>query len=150
MKPGPAIQKPTHVTRPGTARYTRRLASLAYEAVLQIGIIGVLVLFPQAVLAMLLEQTLPPAALWLHLFGIELMYFSWFWSHGGQTLAMKTWKIRLLAQDGNPLNFKQAVYRQLLCWLSLGCGGIGLLWGLFDRDGQFLHDRLLGYRLVAV
>lgn len=149
MKPTAGIQKPLS-NPPASARYTRRLASLLYEAVLQIGVIGVLVLFPQAVLAMALEQTLPPALLWLHLFIIELLYFSWFWSHGGQTVAMKTWKIRLVSQHGHGLNFRQAVLRQLLCWFSLLCFGLGILWALFDRDGQFLHDRLLGYRLIAV
>ncbi len=75
-------------------------------------------------------------------------YFTWFWTHGGQTVAMKTWRFRVERQDGKPLCFGQAAARYLLAWLSVLLAGIGFAWALFDWDRQFLHDRLAGTRLV--
>lgn len=69
-------------------------------------------------------------------------YFLWCWLRGGQTLAMKAWKIRLV--DVTP---RKALARLLLAALLVP-SGIALLWALFDRDRQFLHDRLAGTRLI--
>jgi len=71
-------------------------------------------------------------------------YFLWCWLRGGQTLAMKAWKIRLI--DINP---KNAILRFALAVLLVPTG-ISILWSLFDKDRQFLHDRLAGTRLVLV
>lgn len=75
-------------------------------------------------------------------------YFLWCWTHGGQTLAMKTWKIRVVTQEGYGLSLFQALKRFLLSALFLLLGGIGFWWALVDRERQFLHDRLAGTRLV--
>ena len=76
------------------------------------------------------------------------VYFIYFWGRSGQTLAMKTWRIRLVNANGGGIQPLQALLRYLLAWPSLGFFGAGLVWALFDRDGQFLHDRLAGTRLV--
>jgi uncharacterized RDD family membrane protein YckC len=49
-----------------------------------------------------------------------------------------------------PVRPAQALLRYLLCWPSIILGGVGIVWALFDRDRQFLHDRLAGTRLVMV
>ena len=67
-------------------------------------------------------------------------YFLWCWLRGGQTLAMKAWGIRLV--DVTP---GKAVLRFVLALVLLPAS-IG--WALFDKDRQFLHDRLVGTRLV--
>jgi uncharacterized RDD family membrane protein YckC len=66
-------------------------------------------------------------------------YFLWCWLRGGQTLAMKAWRIRLV--DVTP---GKAVLRFLLLVLL----PVSIVWALIDRDRQFLHDRLAGTRLV--
>jgi uncharacterized RDD family membrane protein YckC len=68
-------------------------------------------------------------------------YFLWCWLRGGQTLAMKAWRLRLV--DVTP---KKALLRLLLAAVAVPTG-IGLLWALFDPERQFLHDRLAGTRL---
>ncbi len=105
------------------------------------------------------------------LFVVLGIYFVWFWLHGGQTLAMKTWHIRLTDSSGTRLGRGRAVARYLLLWLfvlptlalvdALGIDGWGAMaalaaalllppfYALVDRDRQFLHDRLLGTRLVV-
>lgn len=77
-------------------------------------------------------------------------YFLWCWTHGGQTLAMKTWRIRVVTANGAPLSFRIALGRYLCAAAGLLLGGIGLWWALLDKDGRFLHDRLAGTRLVLV
>ena len=77
-------------------------------------------------------------------------YFAAFWLRSGQTLAMKTWRIRLVNRDGGRLSLRQAAGRFILALLGLILGGTGFFWALFDRDRQFLHDRLMGTRLIRV
>jgi uncharacterized RDD family membrane protein YckC len=71
-------------------------------------------------------------------------YFLWCWLRGGQTLAMKAWKIRLAG-----VNPRNAILRFALA-VVLVPTGISILWSLFDKDEQFLHDRLAGTRLVLL
>lgn len=75
-------------------------------------------------------------------------YLAGFWTRGGQTLAMKTWRIRVEAADGGPVGPARAIRRYLLALAGGAALGIGFLWALLDRDGQFMHDRLAGTRLV--
>ena len=104
------------------------------------------------------------------LFVVLGVYFVWFWRHGGQTLAMKTWRIRLVATSGQAPGLGRATLRYLLLWVvvlpvlglafalglergaavSMLAGALLLppFYALFDRDRQFLHDRLAGTRLV--
>ncbi|HXZ48674.1 MAG TPA: RDD family protein [Usitatibacter sp.] len=82
-------------------------------------------------------------------FAVLGAYYAWFWSHGGQTLPMKTWRIRLVrSEDGGPVNPGRAAHRYVLAALGLAAAGLGFAWALFDRDNQFLHDRLSGTALV--
>ena len=67
-------------------------------------------------------------------------YFLWCWLRGGQTLAMRAWKIRVV--DVTP---GKAIARFLVAAAALP---LCILWALVDRDRQFLHDRLAGTRLV--
>ena len=69
-------------------------------------------------------------------------YFLWCWLRGGQTLAMRAWKIRLV--DVTP---GKAIARFLIAAALLP---LSVVWALFDRDRQFLHDRLAGTRLIDV
>lgn len=111
-------------------------------------------------------------ALQYWLFFVVGIYFVWFWTHSGQTLAMKTWRIRLVTKNGKPVKIKRAMVRYLLAWLWFApglavAGLIGaktwllmlipaanmLFWATtvyLDPHRQFLHDRLAGTRLTYV
>jgi len=67
-------------------------------------------------------------------------YFLWCWLRGGQTLAMKAWHIRLVGVTPG-----KAVLRFILAMVLLP---VSIAWAIFDREQQFLHDRLVGTRLV--
>ena len=89
-------------------------------------------------------------ALQIYLFGVAAGYFAWFWHKFGQTLAMKTWRIRVENHNGQLLSFPNALLRFALAFIGLALAGVSFWWALFDADGQFLHDRLLKSRLVTV
>lgn len=125
----------------------RRLGAMVYEGLVVFAILIAFFLFPQIVLHGFGFQ--PSGKLqWLHVFLVLLVYFGWCWLHGGQTLPMKTWKLRLVDQSGAPLRPLQAVLRYMAAWPSIVLCGIGIVWALFDRDGLFLHDRIAGTRII--
>lgn len=78
------------------------------------------------------------------------VYFIWFWTHGGQTLAMQTWKLRIVDTKGNGITKKQAITRYLLALIAYPFFLIGFIWMFFDRDRQFLHDRIAGTRIIKL
>jgi uncharacterized RDD family membrane protein YckC len=126
----------------------RRIASMAYESLLLLGVLAAGFMLPQLVLGMGFGIALPGWALLSHVFALLGAYFIWYWRHGGQTLAMQTWKIRLTTPSGAQPSLARLALRYALAWPSLVYLGAGVLWALFDRDRQFLHDRLAGTRLV--
>lgn len=75
-------------------------------------------------------------------------YFVTQWRGRGQTLPMKTWRIRLETVSGGPITLPQALLRLTLATIGYLAMGASVLWALADRDRQFLHDRLAGTRLV--
>jgi len=136
---------PDSMARPGILR---RLAAMVYELLLLSGVLAVTLILPHVLIGAFAHRLATPTLLWAHCFLVLLVYCTWFWSHGGQTLAMKTWRLRLVTCHGGPVRPTQALLRYLLCWPSLGLGGIGIVWALFDRDQQFLHDRIAGTQFV--
>lgn len=147
----------------------RRMACWLYEGILLFGVV-----FISGYLFGTLSQTRNAMdnrnalqAFLLVIFGI---YFGWFWSKG-QTLAMKTWHIRIVDRAGNRISQGRAVLRYALSWVwllpplmavapfNLSAGEITLLtvgwiavWALlsrFQREGQFWHDVWAGTQLVS-
>lgn len=78
----------------------------------------------------------------IYLVGVSFLFFGWFWTHGGQTLGMRAWKIKILTPDGRAISWLQAAQRffaALLSWLFFG---LGFWWILFDKQKRSWHDRL--------
>ncbi len=147
MSAGPAPLPRATDAAPGI---TRRLASMLYESIL---------LFAVAFLGTWLFQfaagTFHIDGWRMHLLQVFLLalfaaYFLWCWLRGGQTLAMKTWRIRLVAKDGHARLAPKAALLRFLCALLLVPTLIGIAWAYVDRDRQFLHDRLAGSLLIPV
>ncbi len=147
----------------------RRMACWLYEGMLMFGVV-----FISGYLFGTLSQTRHAMdnrhALQAFLFVIFGIYFTWFWAKG-QTLAMKTWDIRVVDVHGRPVTQLRALARYALSWLwflpalaaiapfRLSGGesavlvtGWVLVWALLSRfhpQRQFLHDALAGTRLVT-
>jgi uncharacterized RDD family membrane protein YckC len=128
------------------AGLARRFAALFYDTLLLLALLfiaGYLVvgLLPQPL------GGVPKLLFQLWLLIVAGGYFTWFWRRGGQTLAMKTWGLKLVSMDGGPLSRRQAWLRFVWGCLS-GLTFAGFVWAFFDRDRQFLHDRMAGTRIV--
>ena len=131
------------------ASLARRLASLVYDGLL---LTALLLVTTFIFIALFGDATHAPRRYWLQacLYLVAAAYLLWCWLHGGQTLAMQTWRIRLIDGEAQTLTLWRALQRYLLASAGLLFFGAGFLWALFDREGQFLHDRLLGTRLMLV
>jgi uncharacterized RDD family membrane protein YckC len=144
---------------------------MLYEALLLFGVVFIsgwlLDTLTQSRHALMLRHT---RQAWLFL--VIGAYFIFFWRRTGQTLAMKTWRIRLVPVKGSSISLTQAIFRYLLAWLwflpamaidyffgikgwpSIGLIVVGMMAWLvatrFDKNRQFPHDRIVGTRLVDV
>ena len=137
----------SETTRYPAAGLRRRLASLLYESLLLFALMLVAGFAYLPVFGSI-HGPFQKAVFQLYLLGVMMLYFVVFWKRGGQTLAMKTWRIRLVRQDGGPLSTAQCVLRFSLAAFGLLCAGAGFLWALVDPERQFLHDRLCKTRLI--
>ena len=148
----------------------RRMACWLYEGMLMFGVV-----FIAGYLFSTLSQTRNAMdnrhALQAFLFVVFGIYFVWLWSKG-QTLAMKTWDVRVVDQAGNPITQARALLRYVLAWLwflpalagvapfnlsgaesSVFIVGWVAIWALLSRfhpSQQFWHDALAGTRLISV
>ena len=148
----------------------RRMACWLYEGLLMFGVV-----FIAGYLFGTLSQTRHAMdnRHWLQafLFVVFGIYFVWLWAKG-QTLAMKTWEIRVVDRQGLPLTQARALLRYLLSWLwflpALAAvapfqlsgpesvviiGGWIAVWALLSRfhpERQFWHDALAGTRLISM
>lgn len=150
----------------------RRLMSLLYECVLLFGVLSLTAL-AYGVLTQQRHALVGLHGLQAIIFVVLGVYFTWFWTHGGQTVAMKTWHVRLTTQDGQPVGAGRAWLRYLLSWMwvlpALAAAYLaGLRSGLSITGAllagallyaalayltprrQFLHDLLARTQLVQV
>lgn len=130
---------------PGIAR---RLASALYDLLLLAALVMVATFPFLTVFGLDSSHGWRRHLLQLWVLTVAGAYFVGFWTRGGQTLPMKTWNLRVVRFDGAPLGVGRALHRYLLATLGLFAVGLGFIWALFDRDRQFLHDRLAGTAIV--
>lgn len=128
----------------------RRLASMLYEILLLLGVLALAFMVPLLILGAALNYTPPGGFLWGYVFLVLGAYFLWYWRTGGQTLAMQTWKLRIVNAEGKRISLRQGCIRYALAWPSVLLFGIGIVWALLDKERQFLHDRLAGTRIVLL
>ena len=125
----------------------RLLASLVYEAMLLAGI-----LFAGTALFTLILQGMASgwsrAALQLWLATIAAVYFCAQWCVTGQTLPMKTWRLRVVGPDYLPVTAGRAVCRYVAALMGALLLGFGFVWMLFDPEHRYLHDRISGSRII--
>lgn len=157
---------PAWVT-PGLAR---RLAAFVYEGVLLFGV-TMISGYLYSSLTQQRHALQGKAGLQAFMFVVLGIYFAWFWSRGGQTVAMKAWNIRLVTANGQAVSQARALVRYLLAWLwfmpalaaayGAGLHGPGaittlllagvLAYAALTRlrpDRQFWHDAVCGTRLI--
>lgn len=124
---------------------------MIYEGLLLVGVLSLAFLLPHVALGVVYQVSARGPVLAAHVFLVLGIYFVWLWRRNGQTLAMQTWRIKLVTLRGpGRLPFGQALLRYVVACAGIVFYGAGLFWAFFDRDRQFLHDRLAGTRLVQL
>jgi len=160
----------TGLTRFPTPSVARRLSCWLYEGMLLFGVI-----FIAGYLFSTLSQTRHALdnrhGLQAFVCLVLAVYFTWVW-HKGQTLAMKTWHLRLVDTNGQVLTQRRALLRYALSWVwfmpplvfaqlsnapalitVLACLIWVFVWAILSRfhpDRQFWHDHWSGTRLIDV
>jgi uncharacterized RDD family membrane protein YckC len=84
------------------------------------------------------------------LVAVMIAFHVGFWTHGGQSLGMRAWRLRVVRWDGAPLRLSDALLRYAAAWLSALPLGLGFLWSLWDAEGYTWHDRWSRTRLVMI
>ena len=88
--------------------------------------------------------------LWLSCWAVTGLYATASWRRGGQTLGMRPWRLRVVAQ-GDAAPTRGALWRRYaVATLSLLAGGLGFWWAWIDRDRLTWHDRAAGTRVVRL
>jgi uncharacterized RDD family membrane protein YckC len=169
--PAPAVSLPLDPTALPTPGIRRRLACFVYEGVLLFGV-WMAVGLVYGVLTRQTHALTGRHGLQAVMFVVLGLYFVYFWSRSGQTLAMQTWHIRLVTREGAPVSLLRAALRYLLAWLwflpallgwwlsGLKVGGgtfVALTAGVLTYAAlarlhpqrQFWHDAVCGTRLVT-
>jgi uncharacterized RDD family membrane protein YckC len=130
-----------------SAGLRRRVLSLIYEALLLVALIFLSSL-PFVMLAHEADRAVARPLFQLYLLAVAAFYFVWQWRSSGQTLAMKTWHVRLVTRECARLSPRQAALRFLFAVPGALLLGVGFLWALVDSEKLFLHDRLAGTIIV--
>ena len=121
--------------------FFRRLSAALYDSLLLLAIL----FFATALLLPLnAGQAFSPDQ-WgypLYLLAISFGFYGWFWTHGGQTLGLRAWKLQLVCWDGSALSWQRASVRFVGMLLAWGCFGLGIVWSCWDKNGYCWHDYL--------
>jgi uncharacterized RDD family membrane protein YckC len=129
----------------------RRLTAATYDVLVLLGLILAGTFTAWAISHLLgAEGALPPSFMRAYLFVITFSFYGWFWTHGGQTLGMRAWRIQLRRVDGGAVNWPSAMIRFVIAAFSWGLAGLGMLWCLIDRRGRSWHDLAAGTEVVSV
>ena len=123
----------------------RLYACLFYEAIIQVALWFIVTFFVLAILKVDLTEN--SNSLRFILWASSGVYFILSWFYGGQTLAMKAWKLKLIFPR-KKRNFSYLVVRYFLASISLSFFVIGYLYIFFDKKKRYLHDKLLGTKII--
>ena len=131
----------------------RRLAAMLYDALLVVALVATVNAIALGVVVQITagdQQVLNAHLVQLLTALSNVGFFSLFWLHGGQTLGMQAWRIKLVDFQGGPPTTGKALLRCMGACLSAACLGLGYLWCLVDRNHCYWHDYLSGTELILL
>lgn len=155
------------------ASVLKRLYALIYDGLLLVAIDMVVIMLPASFLITFKQidsqsstylVTISMAILLLH-----FLFYGWFWIHGGQTLGMRSWRLRLTTVEGTPISWSIALKRFLLglpAWalllmallnlftvereLNAALMLFGLLWWVMDNRAGLWREKLSHTRVIQL
>ncbi len=133
------------------ARLPRILGAIFYDTLIVFSVIFVAALW----IPMLPEeyQTMPAMLIFkqLYMLSIAFAYFGYSWRHGGQTIGMKAWRIRIQNSHGaSTISWQQCLLRFAVSVFSWVFAGLGFLWVLFSSQHRSWHDLASDTQLIVV
>lgn len=137
----------TNETSP-PAGLLRRLAAIFYDLLLLVALIMLMTFVFVAVTSGEAITRIWLLRAWILL--VSFGFFGWFWTHGGQTLGMRAWRLKLVRDDGGTITWPDATRRFAAAVVSWLPAGLGFLWSLFDGERRAWHDQWSQTRLVLM
>lgn len=122
------------------AGLARRLMAMFYDSLLLIAVLMTVTALVVLINRGEIDYTHPLYRALLVL--VMFAFFGGFWTHGGQTLGMRSWRIQLQRREGGTPTWTRCLVRFLAAIPALLLFGAGYLWILVDRDRLAWHDRL--------
>ncbi len=128
------------------ASLLKRLGAMFYDSllfgsvILVIGFISMLAITSLTGIENVARGSIFAKLFFIYLLVLGYLFFGWFWTHGGQTLGMRAWKLEVITFDGKPISWTQALFRYVYSIISWIPFGAGYLWMLFDKNKLAFHD----------
>ena len=138
------------------ASFIKRLCAMFYDALLALSFVLVFGFFSMVVVQSLLGiENVEAGSMLAKLFFVYVVFlffvfYGWFWTHGGQTLGMRAWKIKLIHNTGAPISWTQALFRFCYAFISWIPAGLGYLWMLIDKNKLAWHDKASRSRIIDI
>jgi len=123
---------------PPPAVLWRRLAALFYDSLL---LLALWFIATAVMLALNHGDPVPPGLLLSAYLFISFFFYGWFWTYGGQTLGMRSWRLQLRNLRPGPVTWLQALLRYMTALPAALLFGLGYLWMLVDKRKLTWHDR---------
>jgi len=136
-------------TLPHRPTLVRRLGAMVYDFFL---LFSILFMASFLLLPFTRGQSLPPGdpLFRIYLLTVTFLFHGWFWTHGGQTLGMRAWRLSIQCFDGSKVGWGRAVLRFLIALASWACLGLGFLWILVDKDRRAWPDLWSGTEMILL
>ena len=128
----------------------KRLLVIVYDGLLLIG-----VLFAASLVFLLLPDNFEATGVGVflkraYLITVSFIFYGWFWTHGGQTLGMRSWGLYLVRPNGKFIGWPTAAIRFCTAPLSWLPVGMGFAWILIDKQQRAWHDIFSNTRIAHV
>jgi len=139
------------------ARLPRILGAIFYDLIIVFAIIFVAAQWFPLVPVSLQNTSSMILVKQLYMLGISFLYFAYSWKRGGQTIGMKSWRVKLLQdklpqkeKQKKPVSWRQCMVRYLVAIISWLAFGLGFIWIIFSPQHKSWHDMASDTRLVVI
>ena len=141
-------EEPGSTASPAKLGFFRYMAAIFYDLILVIA----LFFFATAVLLPFNQgEAIQSTFLFpLYLLCISFIFYGWFWTHGGQTLGLRAWKLRLVSDEQTDISWKQAFIRYLTACCSWLVFGLGFFWRIWQKDSKTWHDLSSNSAIIVI
>ncbi|MBU3622102.1 RDD family protein [Polynucleobacter sp. CS-Odin-A6] len=126
-------------------QFWRRVSCTLYEQLVLLGVVALTFLLPNLGLGIVFGSSLPSWLTFLYLYVILGIYFVWYWTKSGQTLAMQTWRVKIIGPGGHNLTRHQAIWRYV--YGSLWLVPCVILQWIFDFEKWQIIEMLFAVAL---